>query len=205
MFKAFVSPLAPNELLAKVRAISDLDEIDPGNTTFFSGSQPLVGRFTTRHFVLQQRPRLPWGLWLLSPAAWFRPFLSGTVRPREQGSELQLEGGASIVAKVIWALIFLGTAAVGGLLTAFTYPVSISFDPAHSSDRFLAGLVLTGLLQGLLLAFPALGWWLTQHDLRRMTEQLVHPLSLREVSYRQLLPEPQPAAALSRQASAIST
>ncbi|HEY0793819.1 MAG TPA: hypothetical protein VGD78_22340 [Chthoniobacterales bacterium] len=192
MFKAFVSPLAPNDLLATVRALSDPDEIDPGAATFFPGSQALVGRFTASHFVLQQRPRLPWGLWLLSPAAWFRPFLSGTVRPHGQGSELQLEGGASIAAKVIWALIFLGTAAVGGVFTVFSYPTNISFDPGHSGARFLAGLVLTGLVQGLLLAMPALGWWLTRHDLARMANQLVQQLSLREVSYRQLWQEPQP-------------
>src|SRR5947209_20610851 len=127
MFKAFVSPLAPTDLLAKVRGMSDPDDIDPGSATFFPGSQPIVGRFTGSRFVLQQRPRLPWGLWLLSPAAWFRPFLMGTVRPRPQGSELQLEGGASLISKVIWALFFLGTAAVGGVFTFFSYPPNISF------------------------------------------------------------------------------
>ena len=115
MFKAFVSPLAPNALLSKVRAMTDLDEIDPGHATFFPGSQPLVGHFTARHFVLQQRPRLPWGLWLLSPATWFRPLLSGTVRPREQGSELQLEGDD---ARIVRPARLLDAQPVGGLFGA---------------------------------------------------------------------------------------
>src|SRR5947209_3343576 len=123
MFKAFVSPLPPADLLDKVRTLSDADEIDPLSRTLFPGSQPVVGRVTANQFVWQRRPAQPWGLWLLSPARWFRPYLTGTVRPSEGGSELHLEGGASIVVKLLWALAWIGLATAGALVTIFTYPV----------------------------------------------------------------------------------
>ena len=113
----------------------------------------------------------------------------GTVRSRDHGSELRLEGGAPILAKVLWALAFAGVAALGGIVTVFSYQANISHDPAHSATRFLAGLVLTGLVQGLLLLPPLIGWFLTRHDLRFMAERLEKPLALKPISYRDLAPE----------------
>jgi hypothetical protein len=190
MFKAFVSPLPPADLLGKVQALSDPDDVEPANPTLFPGTLPVVGRVVAANqFVWQRRPAAPWMLWLLSPGCWFRPFLTGTVRSRDHGSELRLEGGASILAKVLWALAFAGVPAAGGIVTVFTYPANISHDPAHSGSRFLAGLVLTGLVQGLLLLPPAIGWLLTRHDLQFMAERLEKPLALKPISYRNLAPE----------------
>ncbi|MBV9998394.1 MAG: hypothetical protein JO015_04685 [Verrucomicrobia bacterium] len=190
MFKAFVSPLPPADLLGKIQTLSDPDEVEPANPTFFPGTLPVVGRVVAAdRFIWQRRPAGPWLLWLCSPACWFRPFLTGTVRPRDHGSELRLEGGTSILAKVLWALAFAGVAAVGSIVTVFTYPANISHDPAHSASRFLAGLVITGLAQGLLLLPPAIGWLLTRHDLQFMAERLEKPLALKPISYRDLAPE----------------
>src|SRR5689334_5953428 len=110
MFKAFISSLPPTDLLGKVRSLSDPDEVDPASSTLFPDSQPVVGHVATNQFVWQRRPGQPWSLWLFNPACWFRPFLTGTVRPREHGSELRLEGGAAITVKVLWALLFIGAA-----------------------------------------------------------------------------------------------
>jgi hypothetical protein len=190
MFKAFVSSLPPADLLGQVRVLSDPDDVDPASPTFFPGTQPVVGRVTANQFVWQRRPAAPWALWLLSPACWFRPFLTGTVRSRDHGSELRLEGGAAILAKVLWALAFVGAATAGAIITMLSYPANISHDPAHSAAYFLAGLVLTGLVQGLLLLLPPLmGWLLTRHDLRFMAERLEKPLALKPISYRDLAPE----------------
>jgi hypothetical protein len=189
MFKAFVSPLSPADLLGKVQALSDPDEAEPANPTLFPGTLPVVGRVAANQFVWQRRPTTPWMLWLLSPACWFRPFLTGTVRPRDHGSELRLEGGASILAKVLWALAFAGAGAAGAMVTVFTYPANISHDPAHSASRFLAEWMLTSLVEGLLLLPPAIGWLLTRHDLQFMAERLAKPLALKPISYRNLAPE----------------
>lgn len=190
MFKAFVSSLSPADLLGKVQTLSDPDDVEPDSPTLFPGTLPVVGRVVgANRFVWQRRPAAPWILWLFSPACWFRPFLTGTVHLRDHGSELRLEGGASILAKLLWALAFIGVAAVGGVITVFTYPADISHDPAHSASRFLAGLVLTGLIQGLLLLPPVIGWLLTRHDLRFMAARLEKPLALKPISYRDLAPE----------------
>jgi hypothetical protein len=189
MFKAFASSLPPADVLAKVQALSDPDDVDPASPTLFPGTLPIVGRVAANQFVWQRRPTAPWALWLLSPACWFRPLLTGTVRPRDHGSELKLEGGASILAKVLWALAFAGAATAGAIVTMLSYPANISHDPAHSAAYFLTGLVLTGLVQGLLLLPPLIAWLLTRHDLQFMAERLEKPLALTPISYRDLAPE----------------
>ena len=189
MFKAFISSLSPADLLNKVRSLSDPDEVDPASETLFPGTQPVVGHVGATQFVWQKRPPRPWGLWLLNPACWFRPFLTVTVHPHDHGSELRLEGGAAIIAKVLWALAFTGTAVTGGVITALNYPATINFSPGRSGATFGSGLVLTGLLQGLLLLLPAIGWFLTRHDLKFMAGRLEQNLALKPLPYRALAPE----------------
>ncbi len=189
MFKAFLSPLPPAELLGKVREIADPDDLAPESRDLFAGARDVVGRVSANRFVLRRRPAQPWGLWLLNPASWFWPTLTGTVHARAEGSELMVEGGAPIVAKLLWFLVFAGVAAVGGVVTVFSLPVTLNYDAAHSAAKFLTGLVVTGLLQGLLVLPPALAWWFTRGHLAYLAERLRRELSLQEIGFKQLAPE----------------
>ena len=49
--------------------------------------------------------------------------------------------------------------------------------------------MLTGLVQGLLLLPPLIGWLLTRHDLQFMAERLEKSLALKPIRYRDLAPE----------------
>ena len=184
MVKSFASSLEPPQVLQGMKDFVDTEEVDPSTRTMFHGTRPIIGRFETSTFRLHRRQLLPWGVGLFSPGRWFKPSISGTIRQQNDGSELFLEGGASLIIKVAWVLLILAVAAVGGAIIVFNYPVTISFDPANSGAYILRGLaIMTGVL-GILLLLPLLGWLMTRKDLDFIAGELQRHLGLKELPLR---------------------
>ena len=184
MVKSFASSLEPPQVLQRMHDFIDTEEVDPSTRTLFRGKRPIIGRFGTRAFRLHRRQPLPWGLALFSPGRWFKPSISGTIRRRDNGSELLLEGGASLIIKIAWLLTFLAVAAVGGAFIVFHYPVTISFDPLNSGAYILRGLAIMSGILGILLLLPLLGWLMTRKDLAFITGELQRHLGLKELPLR---------------------
>ena len=184
MVKSFASSLEPPQILQRMQDFIDTEEVDPSTRTMFRGTRPIIGRFDTSNFQLHRRQLLPWGLALFSPGRWFKPSISGTIRQQNDGSELLLEGGASLIIKVAWALLILAVAAVGGALIIFNYPATISFDPVNSGAYIVRGLSVMSVILGILLFLPLLGWLITRRDLAFIVGELQRHLGLKELPLR---------------------
>jgi hypothetical protein len=186
MVKSFASSLEPSQLLQRMKDFIDIEEVDPSARTLFRGTRPIIGRFDTSTFRLHRRLPLPWGLALFSPGRWFKPSISGTVCQRDGGSELLLEGGASLVIKIAWVLLLLAVATLGGGFIAFHYPVTINFVPERSGSYILGGLAIMNTVLGILLLLPLIGWLMTRKDLGFMVGELQRHLGLKELPLRQV-------------------
>lgn len=184
MVKSFASSLEPPQVLQRMKDFIDIEEVDPSARTLFRGTRPIIGRFDTTTFRLHRRLSLPWGLALFSPGRWFKPGISGTIRHCDNGSELLLEGGASLVIKIAWVLMFLAVATLGGGYIVFHYPVTISFDPENSGAHILHGLAVMNAVLGILLLLPLIGWLMTRKDLAFMIGELQRQLGLKELPLR---------------------
>ena len=184
MVKSFASSLEPPQVLQRMKDFVDAEEVDPSTRTMFRGTRPIIGRFDTSTFRLHRRQLLPWGLGLFSPGRWFKPSISGTIRQQNNGSELFLEGGASLIIKLAWVLLILAVAAVGGALIVLNYPVTISFDPVNSGAYIVRGLVVMSVILGILLLLPLIGWLMTRKDLDFIAGELQRYLGLKELPLR---------------------
>jgi hypothetical protein len=180
MFKIFSSPLDPNTVLTRIKSIVDEEEIDPANPTQFTGSRPIIGRVEADQFRLQHRVNTPWYVWWATPGQWFKPYLRGTVKPQNSGSRLIIEGGTPMLAKVLWALTFIGAASLIALFTWFTYPYNISHNPEHAASLYLVGIIWLNIVAGILILLPITGWLLTRRHLPDMLEQLRQQAQLNE-------------------------
>jgi hypothetical protein len=70
--------------------------------------------------------------------------------------------------KIGYALLFLACTGVIPVITVFSYPVSISFDPARSASNFFFGILLLNVAAAVLLIIPFIGWFLTRRDLEEL-------------------------------------
>jgi hypothetical protein len=184
MVKSFASSLEPSQVLHRMKDFIDIEEVDPSARTLFRGTRPIIGRFEPSSFRLHRRLPLPWGLALLTPGRWFKPIISGVIHQRDSGSELFLEGGASLAIKIAWVLMLLAVATLGGALIVFNYPVTISFDPEHSGSSIVHGIAIMNAVLGILLLPPLVGWLTTRKDLGFMVGELQRHLGLKELPLR---------------------
>jgi len=165
MYRLLTSTLPPNEVIDRVRPLFDPPEVDPKLPALYPGDNPIIGKSSGQTFALRKRGWLPWQWWVLSPGRWFQPVLHGTVKPTSEGSEIFLEGGTPLPMKVGYALLFLACVNVIPVITVFSYPLSISFDPTNSASNFLFGIMLLNVAAAVLLLLPFIGWFLTRTDL----------------------------------------
>src|SRR5207253_1292808 len=100
MFQVFLSSSAPSEVLSRLHEFVDNEELDPNNPSLYRGERPIVGRVEGPAFHLRKRLKGRWYWIVLTPAFWFKPALHGTVTPRENGSEVLVEGGAPLAIKI---------------------------------------------------------------------------------------------------------
>ena len=181
MLKFFSSPLDPDRFVTKLKAVVDEEEIDPENPSLFTGDRPVIGRFNSHRFKLQRRVGIHWMLWWLTPGQWFRPYMNGSVLRADSGIRIQLEGGTPIPTKIIWVLAMLGLSSLVAGWTVFSYPFTISHDPANSASNLLAGIILLNLAAGIFVVLPIVGWVLTRNHLPDMVRELQQHLDLQPV------------------------
>ena len=96
---------------------------------------------------------------------WFKPILTGSVTPLKEGSAVIFEGGTPVLMKVLWAVLIVIIAQVGGIFLLFDYPVNINFDGLHADSTMFATIAAINTAIGILLLIPFIGWWLTRNDL----------------------------------------
>jgi hypothetical protein len=181
MLKFFSSSLDPDQFVTKLKSLVDREEIDPDNPTFFTGKSPVIGHVKSHRFKLQRRIGIHWMLWWLTPGQWFKPYLNGSVTPKNSGSRIQLEGGTPIPFKIIWVLLLLCFSGMVAAWTVFNYPFTISHDPVNSASNLLTGIILLNLVAGILVLLPIIGWVLTRNQLADMVRELERHLDLHPV------------------------
>jgi hypothetical protein len=184
MIKTFVSSLTASESLERIKSISDPLEVDPSSPNYYCGTRPILISVRGERFRLLRRTRMPWFWWLLTPVSWFKPHLAGRLLPREDGSELELEGGAHLGFKIAWVLALLALPSLVAILTVFHYPVDINFDPTGGGEHIKVGVAIMNLLVAVLLVVPAIGWFLNRNDLFFLIAELKKALPLKEVPLR---------------------
>jgi hypothetical protein len=179
MFQLFLSSSAPSEIVSRLHEFVDPEEIDPYKPSFYRGERPIIGRVEGHDFHFRKRLKGPWYWVVLTPAFWFKPALHGMVSPKENGSEVLVEGGASLAAKISWAILFLAIATFFGLFAALSYPVNINFDPVHVGFDMQLTLLLMNIVLGILLLVPLIGWLATRNELDFLKSELQSRLNLK--------------------------
>jgi hypothetical protein len=179
MFQLFLSSSAPSEVVSRLHEFVDNEELDPNKPSLYRGERPIVGRVEGHAFHLRKRLKGRWYWTVLTPAFWFKPALHGTVTPRENGSELLVEGGAPLAIKIGWAILFLAVATILGIFAALSYPANINFDPWHVGFDMQLALLLMNITLGILIAIPLIGWFTTRDELNYLESQLQSHLNLK--------------------------
>ena len=179
MFQLFLSSSAPAEIVSRLHEFVDPEEIDPYKPSLYRGERPIVGRVEGHDFHFRKRLKGPWYWTVLTPAFWFKPALHGTVSAKKNGSEVLVEGGAPLVIKISWAILFLAIATFLGVFAALSYPVNISFDPAHVGFDMQLALMLMNIVLGILLLMPLIGWLATRNELDFLKSELQARLNLK--------------------------
>jgi hypothetical protein len=179
MFQLFLSSSAPSEVVSRLHEFADPEEIDPYKPSLYRGDRPIIGRVEGHDFHFQKRLKGPWYWTVLTPAFWFKPALHGTVSAKASGSEVLVEGGAPLAAKISWAILFLATATFFGLLTVLGYPANINFDPAHVGFDMQLAVLLMNIALGILLLIPLIGWFATRNELDFLKSELQSRLNLK--------------------------
>ncbi|HZC35554.1 MAG TPA: hypothetical protein VE242_08070 [Chthoniobacterales bacterium] len=182
MFRLFLSSLTPPEVVSRLQESIDREEIDPYQPSLYRGEKPIVGRVDGNDFHLRKRSSGLWYWNVFTPAFWFKPALHGTVSLKENGSEVMFDGGAPLVIKIAWTLLFLGVAMGFGLFLVFSYPVNLNFDPAHAAFDMQLALLLTNVAFGILFLILLVGWFFTRHELRDLEQELQSRLNLKPTS-----------------------
>ena len=181
MFQLFLSSSAPSEIISRVHELIDRQELDPYQPSLYRGNRAILGRIEGNDFHLQKRPGGHWYWYVLTPAFWFKPALHGTISPKEGGSELLVEGGAPLAAKIGWALLFIAVAGIFGICTVFSYPVNINFDPNGSGFDMQLFLLLMNVALGILILIPLIGWLATRNELNYLASELQTRLNLKSI------------------------
>jgi hypothetical protein len=179
MFQLFLSSSAPAEIVSRLHEFVDPEEIDPYKPSLYRGERPIVGRVEGHDFHFRKRLKGPWYWTVLTPAFWFKPALHGTVSAKKNGSEVLVEGGAPLAIKISWAILFLAIATFLGVFAALSYPVDISFDPAHVGFDMQLALMLMNIVLGILLLMPLIGWLATRNELDFLKSELQARLNLK--------------------------
>ena len=179
MFQLFLSSSAPSEIVSHLKEFVDPDEVDPYQPSLYRGERPIIGRVEGHHFHLWKRSGGRWYWNVLTPGAWFKPALHGTVSAKKDGSEVLLEGGAPLSAKISWGILFLAIATFLGLFTALSYPVYINFDPAHVGLDMQLSILLMNIVLGVFLLIPLIGWFATRNELHFLKSELQSRLDLK--------------------------
>jgi hypothetical protein len=182
MFQLFLSSSAPSEVASRLHEFVDNEEIDPQRPSLYRGERPIIGKVEGARFHLRKRSKARWYLEVLTPAFWFKPALYGTISSKDSGSEIMLEGGAPLAAKITWAILFLAVAAAFGLFTIFSYTVFLNFDGPHSAADMNLTLLLMNVALGILLLIPFLGWAATRNELSYLVSELRSRLQLQPTS-----------------------
>ena len=182
MYKFFSSPLPPSELISKLPQFTDSKKINPSKPSLYEGEKEIIAQIKGTRFTAEKRQRIGWGLAWFSPGFWFKPVLSGSVTPLKEGSAVIFEGGTPVPMKVLWAILILIVAQVGGLFLVFDYPVNLNFDGLHVGAYTYATLAAMNTVVGILLLIPFIGWWLTRNDLAFLAAAVERHLQLKAVS-----------------------
>lgn len=165
MYKFFTSPLPPSELISKLSEFTDTKKVNPFKPSQYEGEKEILAQAEGTQFTAERRPQIGWGLAWLSPGSWFKPVLSGSVTPLKEGSGVIFEGGTPVSIKVLWALLVVIAAAIGGMYLIMGYPAILNFDgPNAGKDVFFILMTMNTVL-GILVLLPLIGWWLTRNEL----------------------------------------
>ena len=181
MYKFFSSPLPPSELISKLPEFTDLKKINPSKPSLYEGEKEIIAQVKGTRFTAEKRLRIGWGLAWFSPGFWFKPVLTGSVAPLKEGSAVIFEGGTPVPMKVLWAVLILIVAQVGGLFLVFNYPVTINFAGLHVGTYTYATIAAINTAIGILLLIPFIGWWLTRNDLAFIAAAVERHLQLKTV------------------------
>jgi hypothetical protein len=165
MYKFFSSPLPPSELISKLPEFTDSKKIDPSRHSLYEGEKEIIAQVKGTRFTAEKRQKIGWGLAWFSPGFWFKPVLTGSFTPLKEGSAVIFEGGTPVPMKVLWAVLIVIIAQVGGIFLILDYPVNISFDGLHADSTMFATIAAINTAIGILLLIPFIGWWLTRNDL----------------------------------------
>jgi hypothetical protein len=179
MFQLFLSSSAPSEIVSRLHEFVDPEEMDPYKPSLYRGERPIIGRVEGHDFHFRKRLKGPWYWTVLTPAFWFKPALHGTVTPKRNGSEVLVEGGVPLAAKISWAVLFLAIATFFGIFAVLSYPGNINFDPAHVGFDMQLALLLMNIVLGILLLIPLIGWLATRSELDFLTSELQSRLNLK--------------------------
>jgi hypothetical protein len=182
MFQLFLSSSAPSEVVSHLREFIDPDEVDPDQPSLYRGERPIIGRVEGHAFQLWKRSASRWYWNVLTPGAWFKPALHGTVSAKRDGSEVLIEGGAPLAAKIGWGILFLAIATFFGLFTALSYPATINFDPAHVGFDMQLAILLMNIVLGILVLIPLIGWFATRNELQFLKSELQSRLDLKPIT-----------------------
>jgi len=181
MYKFFSSPLPPSEVISKLPEFTDSKKINPSKPSLYEGEKEIIAQVKGTRFTAEKRQRIGWGLAWFSPGFWFKPVLTGSVAPLKEGSAVIFEGGTPVPMKVLWAVLILIVAHVGGLFLVFSYPVNINFAGLHAGTYMYATIAAINTAIGILLLIPFIGWWLTRNDLAFIAAAVERHLQLKAV------------------------
>jgi len=181
MYKFFSSPLPPSELISKLPDFTDTKKLNPFKPSLYEGEKEIIAQTEGTHFTVEKRLGTGWALAWFSPGLWFKPVLTGSVAPLKEGSAVVFEGGTPIPIKVLWALLIVIAATVGGMFLVMDYPANINFDGLHADQYFFATIMAMNTAIGILVLLPFIGWWLTRNELASVAATLENKLQLQPV------------------------
>ena len=181
MYKFFSSPLPPSQLISKLPDFTDTKKLNPLKSSLYEGEKEIIAQTEGTLFTAEKRSGIGWGLAWFSPGAWFKPVLTGSVVPLKEGSAVIFEGGTPIPIKVLWTLLIVIVATIGGMFLVMDYPVNINFDGLHAGSNFFATIMAMNTAIGILLLLPFIGWWLTRNELAFVAATLENKLQLQPV------------------------
>jgi hypothetical protein len=181
MLKSFSSPLEPDRIASKLKSFVDDDAFDENRPDWYAGEHPLIGQVEENRFRIHRRVGRSWILSLFSPENWFKPFVHGTVVNEPSGSQVHIEGSWLLLVKIIWIALIAGSAGLIAVVTVFSYPYTITHDPAHSGSNLLAGLALMSIVTTVLIIIPIVGWFLSRNHLREIVNEVSRQLQLKEI------------------------
>jgi hypothetical protein len=181
MLKSFSSPLDSDRIVSKLKSLVDEEVFDESHPDRYGGDRPLIGRVERDRFRIHRRVGRSWIFSLCSPENWFKPFVHGRVVNEPRGSQIRLEGSWLLLVKIIWVALIAGSAGLIAVVTIFSYPYTITHDPAHSGANLLIGFALLSVVTAVLIIIPVIGWFLSRNHLGEIENELRRELQLKEI------------------------